>query len=481
MPKQVEGNEIAQGRTTDGARARTLNRFGNPRGSSTGLKSTPPGSADNPSHILTKTRSETLQSSLPFDLDLQYNILPLVASNLIKIPPSNMSQSKTVVVLGAAMAGVPTVHKLLTQVAPKVPGGLKVILVAPNTHFFWNLASVRGVLPGDLMPDEKLFYPIAPAFAQFNSSQFEFVLGKATKLDPETKNVLVAVSEKQGAPASERTISYDMVVVATGSSAKESMPWKIVQDVETTKSKLRDIRKAVDNAKSIVVAGAGTTGVEVAGELGQNYKGQKDITLIVNDELPLTPDVRSDIRALVLDELKRLGVKIITSSRVTSVKDDSSSSRTGGKTLEVTSKAQGTTSTIHTDVYLPTFGVEPNTEFVPKHLLDRTRRVKTTTRLRAEGHDDVYVVGDASNLQSPQSMHADAQVTYLIKELEARLVSGQGLAEEYQPDGSVKFAMSIGSKRGTGQMGTWRLPSMLVWWVKSRTLITDRVPEYLKA
>ncbi|TLD21364.1 hypothetical protein PspLS_08842 [Pyricularia sp. CBS 133598] len=388
-----------------------------------------------------------------------------------------MTQSKTVVVLGAAMAGVPTAFKLLTQVAPKVAGGLKVILVAPNTHFFWNLASVRGVLPGNQMPDEKLFYPIVPAFAQFNSSQFEFVLGKATKLNPETKSVLVTASGKQ---ASERTISYDMVVVATGSSAKESMPWKIVQDVETTKSKLQDIRTEVENAKSIVVAGAGTTGIEVAGELGQTYKGQKDITLIVNDELPLAPDVRSDIRALIIDELERLGVKIIKSSRVTSVKDDSSS-RTGGKTLEVTSKTQGTTSTIRADVYLPTFGVEPNTDFVPAHLLDKTRRIKTTNRLLAEGHDDVYVVGDASNLQAPQSMHADAQVTYLIKELEARLVSGQGLAEEYKPDETVKFAMSIGSKRGTGQMGTWRLPSMLVWWVKSRNLLTDRVPDYLRA
>ncbi|TLD13688.1 uncharacterized protein PgNI_03366 [Pyricularia grisea] len=399
-------------------------------------------------------------------------------STLSKLVPPKMSQPKTVVVLGAAMAGVPAAQKLLTQVAPKVPGGLKVILVGPNTHVFWNLASVRGVLPGNLMPEEKLFYPIAPAFAQFSSSQFEFVVGKATTLNPETKNVLVTLSGKEGGQASERTISYDIVVVATGSSAKESMPWKIVQDIETTKTKMRDIGKDIDNAKSIVVVGGGMTGVEVAGELGQTYKGRKEITLIVKDDLPLTSDVRSDIRALIVTELKKLGVNFITSSRVTSVKDDSS---TGGKTLEITSSSQNTTQTIHADVYLPTFGMEPNTEFMPAHLLDQSRRVKTNLKLRAEGHDDVYVVGDVSNLQSSSAAHLDAQVAYLIKELEARLVSGRSLSEEYKPNGGVMFAVSLGSKRGTGQMGKWKLPSIMVGFAKSRNLTTDRVPAYLKA
>lgn len=381
-----------------------------------------------------------------------------------------MSQPKTVVVLGASMAGVPTAHRLLSQVAPQAPG-LKVILVAPNTEFFWNLASVRGVLPGQMMPDEKLFYPIAPAFAQFDSSRFEFVVGKATKLDPEAKNVIVTASDGE-----QRTISYDLVVIATGSSAKENMPWKIVQDTKTTKNSLADIRKAIETASSVVVAGGGMTGVEVAGELGQTYQGKKELTLIVDDNLPMDSTVRSDIRKQIVSDLQQMGVKVVTGSRVTDVKDGSN----GGKSLEVTNKSSGTSSTIQADVYLPTFGVEPNTDFLPPQMLDASRRVKATNRLRAETYADVYVVGDASNLQASKSMYVDAQVAHLIKDLTARLVSNVDLVEEYKPDNSVMFAVTMGNKRGIGQMGSWKLPSFLVRFVKARTLFTEKVPQFLK-
>ncbi|KLU88329.1 hypothetical protein MAPG_07316 [Magnaporthiopsis poae ATCC 64411] len=91
---------------------------------------------------------------------------------------------KTVVILGASFAGLPLAQNLLKNTAPKVPGGLKVILVAPNTHLYWCLASVRGVVPGQDggFADDKLFYPIAPGFSKYSAEQFEFVLGSATAL-----------------------------------------------------------------------------------------------------------------------------------------------------------------------------------------------------------------------------------------------------------------------------------------------------------
>jgi len=110
---------------------------------------------------------------------------------------------KTVVVLGASYAGIPAAHYLLKHTAAKVKGGLKVILVSPNTEFYWHNASVRGILP-DLMPDEKTFYPIAPAFAKYPADQFQFVVGKAQALNPESNSVVV-----RAADGSEQTIQYD--------------------------------------------------------------------------------------------------------------------------------------------------------------------------------------------------------------------------------------------------------------------------------
>jgi len=111
--------------------------------------------------------------------------------------------TQTIVILGAGVAAIPIAHYLLAHTAPKVKDGLKVILVAPNTHVYWCFAAVRGILP-DILPDDKLFYPIAESFAKYPKDQFEHVLGEAVKLTPESNSLLVR--ENDGA---ERTVVYD--------------------------------------------------------------------------------------------------------------------------------------------------------------------------------------------------------------------------------------------------------------------------------
>lgn len=110
--------------------------------------------------------------------------------------------ARTIVVLGASYAGVPIAHYLLKHTAARVEG-LKVIIVAPNTHLYWCVASIRGILP-NMMPDEKLFYPIAPAFAKYPSERYELVRGVAERVDP-AGNIV----EVRGNDGSSRTIHYD--------------------------------------------------------------------------------------------------------------------------------------------------------------------------------------------------------------------------------------------------------------------------------
>ncbi|KAF7547601.1 hypothetical protein G7046_g8952 [Stylonectria norvegica] len=72
--------------------------------------------------------------------------------------------TKTVVVLGGSLGGLAVTHRLLKQTLPNVKD-LKVILISKNSHFYWNLASVRAVIPG-VLSDNKLLAPIAPGLAQ---------------------------------------------------------------------------------------------------------------------------------------------------------------------------------------------------------------------------------------------------------------------------------------------------------------------------
>ena len=70
--------------------------------------------------------------------------------------------AKTVVILGAGWVGLPLAHKLLKYTIPKAKAGLKVIIVSPDSHFYWNIVAVRGVIPGAIT-DEQLFLPLSQA------------------------------------------------------------------------------------------------------------------------------------------------------------------------------------------------------------------------------------------------------------------------------------------------------------------------------
>lgn len=91
-------------------------------------------------------------------------------------PSTITKMPENIVILGAGWTGLPLAHKLLKYTLPKKP--IRIILVTPNTHFFWNVAATRGLIPGEFTEDQ-LFLPIAPGFAKYPSPSFELVLGTA--------------------------------------------------------------------------------------------------------------------------------------------------------------------------------------------------------------------------------------------------------------------------------------------------------------
>lgn len=376
--------------------------------------------------------------------------------------------SHTVVVLGAALAGLPLAHFLVKHSAP-IHKNLKVVLVSPNTHFFWNLASVRGILP-DLLSDDAYFHPIAPTFAGYAAKdRFEFVVGAASALDPASKTVKVKLTDG----GAEREVTYDTLIIATGAKFRGDLPFKNLDSTEATKAAVHSYQAAIKNAKSIVVAGAGHTGSEIAGELGENYssKGLKEVTVIAEASLPLTTPATPNVRHALAQSFKSQKIRLITSARVDEVKDDGK----GGKVLEV-SKEDGTKETINADVYIPAFGVVPNSGFAPADMLDSSGYFKQTNELKVEGHDNIFVVGDAGNLQPATTKTVEEQLNHLAKALPAHL-SGQKLPP-YKMDTKVMFVVTQGKAGGVGQFGNFKLPSLAVKFAKAKHLGMDYSPEY---
>jgi apoptosis-inducing factor 2 len=189
--------------------------------------------------------------------------------------PSLKSRTmKHIVIVGGSFAGVSSAHRILKQSAKTATGPCKVTLVSRDSHFYWNIAAPRGLLP-EQIPDDKLFQPIAAGFAHYPAGQFEFVLGTATGIDVEAKQLKIS-----GPAAKETKLDYDFLILGTGSNTKGDTPFKSIGSTESTKNALHEFQARVKNAKTIVVVGAGPTGVEISGELGFEYGKGKQIILV---------------------------------------------------------------------------------------------------------------------------------------------------------------------------------------------------------
>ena len=382
---------------------------------------------------------------------------------------------KTVVILGAGWAGLPLAHKLLKYTCPKAKDGLRVILVSPNSHFYWNVAAVRGVIPGAI-PDEQLFLPIEPAFAQYPTENFEFIPGKAEHLDPEKNTIELTRND-----GTRRYLSYDQLIIATGSHIRSNLPFKPLGTHEETLAALHSLQKQIDAAKSIVVAGGGPTGVETAGELAAAYGGEKGITLIVSDEHVLqSSHVLPSISQVVEKDLQKLGVKLIRNTQVKETQMDNVETKRDTAVATKSTLTLSDGSSLVTDLYLPLFGVKMNTGFVPPSLLDSAGNLALDKTMRVTRTENIWGIGDVGNLEAKQLTVTDAQIIHLSSALHS-VFTGEGrhLVKEYKPSSKVMIFITLGKKYATGQIGGWRLWGWIVAYVKGRMLFVDTAEGYV--
>jgi NADH dehydrogenase FAD-containing subunit len=385
---------------------------------------------------------------------LAYQLLSSKTTKPTPVLPA--SEMKTVVILGGSFGGITTAHKLLKQSAST--GDVKVILVSPNTHLYWNLATVRAIIPGQIA-DEKLLQPIAPGFKQYRADQFEFVVGIAESLDLAGKKV--TITSKTGT----NVLSYDTLVLATGSHTKSNAPWKAQSTYEETRDQLHDYQSRVKKAASIVVVGGGSTGVETSGELGFEYGKTKKITLIASGDhiLEGTPASVTKTATKLLQNVNvtlKLSTKVVGDAKLPD-----------GRTELTLSSGEK----IVTDLYLPTNGLSPNSSYIPTELLNNNGFVVVDEYLRVKGHPDVWAVGDVSAVQRPQLVNTLKHAAHVAKNI-GLANKGQSLVI-YKTGGGDMLAVPVGRKSGTGHMGSWKLPGFMINMVKGKTLFTENLPK----
>ena len=318
--------------------------------------------------------------------------------------------------------------------------------------------------------DNQIFFPLAPVFKDFPADKFKFVLGAVSSVHPESNSLLVG----------NRKVDYHTLIIATGSKSKDATPWKLSGDAEEMKKALHKAQKEIEEADSVAVIGGGVTGSETAGELGYEYSrvGKKDVHFIYSSELPLQPVVLEKTRKQTVIELERLKVKLHSNTKVT----DTTQAKNGKQTLKMKS-SDGSIEYLTVGAVIHATGLAPNTSFMPASMLNEHGLIKQDGYLRATGHKNIFVAGDVGDLEPAKASFLDTQVQWLVKHLPAYFSSASGdlPLQPYKKDGVEPRnleVLTIGKSRGAGHLGSWTVPSLLVWWVKGRSLGTDYAEAY---
>jgi dihydrolipoamide dehydrogenase len=164
--------------------------------------------------------------------------------------------------------------------------------------------------------------------------------GRGTFTDAET----LSVDLNDGGT---ETVTFDNAIIATGSSTRLVPGTSLSENVVTYEEQIL----ARDLPKSIVIAGAGAIGMEF-GYVMSNYG--VDVTIV--EFLPRAlPNEDAEISKEIEKAFKKLGVKILTGTKVESILDD-------GSTVTVTVSKDGNTTELKADKVLQSIGFAPNVE-----------------------------------------------------------------------------------------------------------------------
>lgn len=276
---------------------------------------------------------------------------------------------------------------------------------------------------------QPLYYQVATC--GLDASNISFPLRKAFQKD---KNVHIRMAnvqeidyENNRVIADVDVFHYDILVVATGAQTnffgnqnliRNSYPMKTTVEALRIKYRLlQNIEDAIyskdpavlESLLTIVIVGGGPTGVEMSGAIADmrrfvlpkdypeiDFKNRMKIYLLEGGPRLLGP-MSEKSSEQSLKYLQKLGVEVWTS---TIVKDFD------GKTV-TTDKGKS----INTSLVVWAAGVVGNIpEGFDKEHFARGNRMKVDRYNKAEGHDNVYAIGDMAYMETEKYPHGHPQV-----------------------------------------------------------------------
>ena len=291
-----------------------------------------------------------------------------------------------IVIIGAGFAGMYAALSAarLRDIQGVSPEDLQIALVAPEPMLV--------VRPRLYEPEPETL--TAPLLDVLKAIDVVYVQGSAETI--ETRSRMVQISTGKG---TRKTLSYDRLVVATGSRlfrpnipglAEHGFSVDSLDDAVALDKHLHDLagRPAVNGRDTVVVAGGGFTGIEAATEMPARLreilgKDAKARVIIVERNPAIAPDMGEGPRPIIEDALRKVGVETRLGAGVASL-DESGVTLSNGEHIET-----------ETVIWAAGFRAAPLTQQIPAER-DNFGRLLVDRCLRVPGVTGVFATGDAA-------------------------------------------------------------------------------------
>ncbi len=381
----------------------------------------------------------------------------------MNIPFSNLPR---LVVIGGGFAGVALARKMVHEEVQLV------LLDRQNYHTFQPL--LYQVTTSSLEPDS-IAYPLRKIVKRGKNTYFRMT--EVTGIDPANQKVHTGIG----------SIEYDYLVIATGAKtnffgnakieAKAMRMKSLPQALNLRSLMLENLEQAVittDEEKkkellNFVIAGAGPTGVELAGgiaELKNNVLPRDypdmdfsimQIHLIEGADRVLPP--MSEKASIKADKfLRKLGVNIHLNTQVTNYENHLVSTNTD--------------LTLETGTFIWSAGVTgaPVEGLKAEALIPRANRYKVNRFNQIEGYNKIFALGDIALMETEDfprghpmvAQPAIQQGDHLVKNLKRHLKGKEMLPFKYFDKGSMA---TIGRNKAVVDIGKMRFGGFFAWFI----------------
>ena len=402
-----------------------------------------------------------------------------------------MANPINIVVIGSNIAGNTITHYILKHIVPSASSGTRPInltIISPSTKFYWTLGTPRALLNRpELLNPEAIFADIIPELSKLYGPQgHSWVFHEAWARDVDFTKKTVTIEPVTGDLKTDQ-IHYDHLILATGTrnvnhfqpsegTSRDTQLYNLppFKPHGTTKESLEALKSWGDriaNANTILLIGAGPTGVETAGEIKSQYPEKNVILASSGDILPMLQPRISDIAK---QQLRKLGVQLQLNTKVNAVNPTA-------KGVEVVLSNQ---EKLSVDLYIPTIGQAPNTDFLPKDILDHRGFVVTTNYMNLSSQPNVWSLGDVTHWDdNRKATTIDAQAQVLTSNLQKVLQHGGVVGKsdgwkEYKHTTEQMMFVPMGKKYGVGQVKGRRVWTFIVRMMKGKDFMVSWIPKY---